>query len=31
VSLSKGVNVFEIVSTNTVGKTTTKTLQIMSE
>jgi cytoskeletal protein RodZ len=31
VSLSKGINVFEIVSTNTVGKTTTKVLQIMGE
>jgi cytoskeletal protein RodZ len=31
VILSKGINVFEVVSTNTVGKTTTKTLQIMGE
>lgn len=30
VILSKGINVFEVVSTNTVGKTTTKILQIMA-
>ncbi|MCX6811461.1 MAG: helix-turn-helix domain-containing protein [Candidatus Berkelbacteria bacterium] len=31
VSLSRGVNVFEIVSTNNVGKKTTKILQVMVE
>jgi len=31
VSLSKGVNVFEVTSTNNVGKKTTKVLQVMVE